>query len=112
MNAAEYSLEEIDPTDHTTSASLDANGQFMLFTSFDDAAAMARFMVEDPTSFPLVAIIAGKVETDGEHVAWSAGYAVRAADGTVTVAEGDYENDPDWDALYALNTRDQAGTRQ
>ena len=89
-----FTLTEFDAETHLGGDSLAEDGTLMVFNSFDDAAGMARFMVEDPTSFPLVGINATRYE-ENEQTGWAAGWAERMGEGpeTVVVERGDYEND-------------------
>lgn len=83
------------------SDSSDINGNLMEFPTWDDAVEMARFIVEDPAEFPLVGICESRIDPDGEHVAWAAGWLQRETDDTVTVHDGDFDNKADWDSLVS-----------
>ncbi len=98
--ATHFTLEQFTD-DYLSFAFLHANGELMVFPSFDAAVGMAEALVEDaPTKnhLPLIGILAWKGDPEDREIddpeSWSAGW-VEYSHGIRSVHEGDYENDPE-----------------
>lgn len=101
--ATHFTLEEFGD-DNLSFGSLDANGGWMIFPSFDEAKGMAEWMLEggpEKNQLPLVGILAWKGHPEDPEQddleSWSAGWTQYDSnnDPAVSTHEGDYENDPE-----------------
>ncbi len=101
--ATHFTLVEFND-DNLSFESLDVNGGWMTFPTFDDAKGMSEWMLEggpEKNQLPLIGILAWDGDpTDEERVepeSWSAGWTQYDSnnDPAVSTHEGDYENDPD-----------------